>query len=165
MNPQSFVTTYKPFALQSQVETGISYLATLAQSAQETGWGQTVVGNMMFGIKATKDTAADKKQLVITTEYSRQANLEFPEVISVTRLASGMYKYKVRDWFRKYDSPADSFIDHGKFFLTNKRYAEALKVRDDPRAFVTAIGASGYATDPSYGPTLVKIIGMIEKWV
>ena len=71
MTPQEFTKKYYPFALESQKKTGINALAVMAQAAQETGWGKTVVGNMLFGVKAKATTPANKKQLLTTTEYHK----------------------------------------------------------------------------------------------
>lgn len=69
----------------------------------------------------------------------------------------------MKDWFRKYDSPEGSFSDHGRFFLENKRYAEALKVGHDPLAFLQAIAKAGYATAPAYFEILVKVTRMVMR--
>lgn len=165
MTPKEFTRLYYPEAQKAQVDTGISALAILAQAALESGWGKAAPGNMFFGIKDT-DGVNGNEQLLTTTEYSRRADLKFPEIISITpviRNGQKWFKYKVKDYFRKYNSPAESFTDHGKFFLTNPRYKEALKVKGDTNAFIDAISKAGYATDPNY-PTLLKSIAKsIEK--
>ncbi|MGL5262334.1 MAG: glycoside hydrolase family 73 protein, partial [Bacteroides sp.] len=88
---------------------------------------------------------------------------KFPEVISVTKRADGKYNYKVKDWFRRYDTPEESFTDHANFYLSNPRYAKALEVKEDPRRFADEIAKAGYATDPNYAKTLKSIIGTIER--
>lgn len=159
----SFILLYYDYAKQSEAVTGINAKAVLAQSALETGWGSTVVGNMLFGIKATPNTPVDKKQLLTTTEYLRSPNVKFPEVISVNKQSNGLYKYKVKDWFRKYDTPKESFDDHSRFFFENPRYKKALEVRQDANRFVEEIAKAGYATAPNYAGTLKSIIKMIES--
>lgn len=164
MTPKDFVKKYYPFALESEQKTGISAVATLAQAALESGWAKFAPGNMFFGVKDT-DGINGNEQLLTTTEYSRRMDLKFPEIISikpVVRNGVKMFKYTVKDWFRKYDSPADCFTDHGRFFLANPRYAAALRVKGDPVAFVKEIAKAGYATDPNYAGTLVSIIAMIR---
>ena len=161
----NFVSQYYQYAKQSEAENGINALAIMAQAALESGWGITVVGNMLFGIKATPNTPAHKRQLLTTTEYLRSSNVEFPEVISVTKQSNGLYKYKVKDWFRKYDTPKESFDDHAKFFFENPRYAKALTVRSDANRFVEEIAKAGYATAPNYAGTLKSIIKTIERYV
>lgn len=167
MKTSDFVKTYYPFAKQTEIKTGMSAIAILAQAALESGWGRVAPGNMLFGVKDT-DGVNGNEQLLVTTEYSRRIDVKFPEIISVKPVVKNgvkMFKYTIRDYFRKYNSPEESFTDHARFLLKNPRYTAALKVKQDPIAFVKAIAAAGYATDPNYAKTLVSIIGMIQKEV
>ena len=163
ITPEDFVKKYLPFALETEKKTGINHLALLAQSALESGWGQKAVGNMMFGIKATKDTPPEKRQLITTTEYLDKPNVKFPEVISVAKHPNGKYKYIVKDWFRKYDSPEESLTDHANFLKANPRYSEALKVKEFPMKFVEELAKAGYATDVNYATTLKSMIVSVQK--
>ena len=166
MTPKEFIKQYKPFALESEKKTGISHLFTLAQAALESGWAKSVSGNMFFGVKAGKDTPANKKQLLTTTEILSGPNLKhlFPLVISVKMLSSGKYKYEVKDWFRKYDTPEECFTDHAQFFFKNKRYAKALLVKADPYKFAEEVAKAGYATAINYADSLKKVIKTIEGY-
>lgn len=166
MTPKEFIKQYKPFALESEKKTGISHLFILAQAALETGWAKSVPGNMFFGVKAGKDTPANKKQLLTTTEILSGPNLKhlFPLVISVKMLPNGKYKYEVKDWFRKYDTPEECFTDHAQFFFKNKRYAKALLVRSDPYKFAEEVAKAGYATAINYADSLKKVIKTIEGY-
>ena len=121
---------------------------------------------MFFGVKAGKDTPPEKKQLLTTTETLSSPNLKhlFPLVISVNMLPSGKYKYTVKDWFRKYDTPEECFTDHAQFFFKNKRYAKALLVKADPYKFAEEVAKSGYATAPDYASSLKKVIKMLESY-
>lgn len=163
MTPESFVSTYYPFAKQTETKTGISAIALLAQAALESDWGRKAVGNMMFGIKAGKDTPANKKQLITTTEYLPTATTKFPEIVSVSKHPNGQYKYIVKDWFRKYDSPEESFTDHARFIEVNPRYSKALLVKDNPDLFVMELAKAGYATAPNYGLILQDMIKSVKK--
>ncbi len=166
MTPKEFIKQYKPFAIETERKTGISHLFTLAQAALESGWAKSVPGNMFFGVKAGKDTPANKKQLLTTTEILSGPNLKhlFPLVISVKMLPSGKYKYEVKDWFRKYDTPEECFTDHAQFFFKNKRYAKALEVKADPYKFAEEVAKAGYATATNYADSLKKIIKMLESY-
>lgn len=170
MTPKDFVKKYKPFALESEKKTGISHLFTLAQAALESGWGERGVGNNFFGIKVPKNivssTPDNKKQLFKTTEVLNAPNLgyKFPQVMSIYQLPSGKYKYEVKDWFRKYDTPEECFTDHAQFFFRNKRYAKALEVKADPYKFAEEVAKAGYATAPDYANSLKKIIKMLESY-
>lgn len=170
MTPKEFIKQYKPFALESEKKTGISHLFTLAQAALESGWGERGVGNNFFGIKVPKNivssTPDNKKQLFKTTEVLNAPNLgyKFPQVMSIYQLPSGKYKYEVKDWFRKYDTPEECFTDHAQFFFKNKRYAKALLVRSDPYKFAEEVAKAGYATATNYADSLKKIIKMLESY-
>ena len=166
MTPKEFIKQYKPFAIETERKTGISHLFTLAQAALESGWGERTFGNMLFGIKARPETPADKKQLLRTTEVLNAPNLgyKFPQVLSIYELPSGKYKYTVKDWFRKYDTPEECFTDHSQFFFKNKRYAKALEVKADPYKFAEEVAKAGYATAPDYANSLKKIIKMLESY-
>ena len=169
MTPKEFINQYKPFALETERKTGISHLFILAQAALESGWGERGVGNNFFGIKVPKNlvsnTPANKKQLFKTTEVLNDPNLgyKFPQVMSIYQLPNGKYKYEVKDWFRKYDTPEECFTDHAQFFFRNKRYAKALLVRSDPYKFAEEVAKAGYATAPNYADSLKKLIKKIEE--
>ncbi|MBK7172109.1 MAG: glucosaminidase domain-containing protein [Bacteroidales bacterium] len=165
MKPSEFVAAYGPFAKQTQEKTGISAIAILAQAALESGWGKSAPGNMFFGVKDT-DGVNGNEQLLVTTEYSRKSDLKFPEIISiepVIRNGQKYFKYRVKDYFRKYETPEECFTDHTKFFFQNSRYAAALEVRSDPYQFIDEIARAGYATAPDYAPLLKSVAKMIEK--
>ena len=169
MTKKDFIKQYKPFALESEKKTGISHLFILAQAALESGWGERGVGNNFFGIKVPKNlvsnTPANKKQLFKTTEVLNAPNLgyKFPQVMSIYQLPSGKYKYEVKDWFRKYDTPEECFTDHAEFFFRNKRYAKALLVKADPYKFAEEVAKAGYATAPNYAKILKDVIQTIEN--
>ena len=163
MKPKEFITKFLPYALETERKTGISAIFILAQSALETGWGQHAPGNMMFGVKASVSTPAEKRQLVQTTEIRDTDKAKFPVIISIEKRPDGRYKYTVKDWFRKYDSPEESFTDHARLLLTNKRYAKALEVKSDPYKFAEEVAKAGYATEPTYAERLKGVIRTIER--
>jgi len=167
MTKQAYVDYLYPFAKASQAETGISAIAQLAQGALESGWFSVAPGNMIFGVKDT-DGVNGNEQLLTTTEYSRNANAKFENIISITpvvRNGQKWFKYKIKDHFRKYPTPKESFVDHANFFIQNKRYAKALLVKSDPYKFIDEIAKAGYATDPNYATSLKSIAKSIEKLI
>lgn len=161
MTPKEFVQKFRKDAEECQRTTGIHFVATLAQAALETGWAKAVPGNMFFGIKS-KPTDTEK-QLITTREVLKTRNAKFPEIISITDNKNGTFTYKVKDWFRKYKTPADSFKDHSKFFFENPRYKNALLVRGDYNKWFDEISKAGYATDPNYANTLKAVAKTIVK--
>jgi len=165
MTPREFVTSFLPFARQTEIKTGISAIAILAQAALESGWAKAAIGNSFFGVKDT-DGINGNEQLLTTTEYSRRSDLKFPEIISVEsviRNGQKYYKCIVKDYFRKYDTPEDCFNDHVQFFFRNPRYAKALTVRSDTNRFIEEIALAGYATDPNYATVLKSVARSVER--
>jgi len=178
MTTQEFVNKFYPFAKQCEDETGLSAIATLTQAALESGWGNSIPGNMFFGIKADKNWTG-KKQLLKTTEVFKSVNRENwklwftsggRELISVKE----NYKVKngisydlfiVRTFFRAYDSPAESFKDHYTFFVKNSRYKDALTVKNDYNKFFEEIHEAGYATGVNYSNTLKGIATKIIQFI
>lgn len=167
MKPKEFAEQYWPFALATQEKTGIPAIAILAQAALESGWGKAAPGNMFFGVKDT-DGINGNEQLLRTTEYSKRADLKFPVIYSVTpviRNGQKYFKYVVRDYFRKYETPEECFTDHANLFLKNKRYQKALEVRHDAHRFIQEIAKAGYATDPDYADKLGSIARTLTKFL
>jgi len=165
MTPKDFVLNYLSFALKSEEKSGISGIFILAQAAIESGWGKVAPGNAFFGVKDT-DGINNNEQLLITTEYSRRANLKFPEIISVEPViikGQHYFKYRIKDYFRKYNSPEECFDDHANFFKSNPRYRFALAVAGDPEQMAIQVARAGYATDPGYTDTLLKVIRRIKQ--
>lgn len=165
LSPRDFVHQYWRYAQQMQKKTGISAIAILAQAAVESGWGEHAPGNMFFGIKAKATDPPRKRQLLTTTEYLKSPDQghRFPKVLSITEVRPGLWKYRVKDWFRRYRTAKGSFDDHAQFFQTNPRYAEAVRVGADPLAFLREVARAGYATDPNYFDLLAKVVRIIER--
>lgn len=146
MTPDTFFKTYYPAAEQVAAVYNIPALSILAQSANETGFGSSVAGNNMFGIKA--DAAWTGKKIAVPTH----------EVVNGNRIA-------VTSYFRAYDSPRDSFADFAKFIKANPRYKTALQYTTDPIMFSKHIAAAGYATDPNYFTKISELITEFKKKV
>lgn len=164
MTPKEFTSKFYPFAKQTEDKTGINAVAILAQAALESGWGEHAPGNMFFGVKDT-DGINGNEQLITTTEYHSRMDIKYPEVLSITPcVINGVkkFKYKVKDYFRKYETPEQCFTDHTQFFFKNPRYKKALSVCNDAGHFIDEIAIAGYATDPNYASTLKSIAKNIE---
>ena len=164
MRKEKYVEVFGPGAIASEKKTGFSAIAILAQGALESAWGDVAPGNMLFGVKDT-DGVNGNEQLLVTTEYSRNAHAPFKRILSVTpviRNGEKWFKYKIKDYFRKYETVEECMNDHVSFFTKNKRYAKALEVRHDPYLFIDAIAKASYATDPNYAKLLKSIAASIE---
>ena len=162
MTPEEFVKICLPYAQAVERKKGFHYLIPLTQGAQEAGW-KIPVGNNLFGIKDT-DGINGNEQLITTTEYSKSPNLKFPVIIhKVFDLPRKLWKYKIKDWFRKYSTVEDAFLNHCQFFEKNPRYATALKYKMDPARFFEEIAKAGYATDPDYTKNLKAVMKSVIK--
>jgi len=143
---QEFIEAVGRAARRSAQTTGVPASVTVAQAILESDWGRsrlTRQGNNLFGIKA----------------------LGVPGPAGVVSLATWEHEdgsdVAVQAPFKAYFTLEESIVDHGRFFTRNKRYAAALAVASDPRAFAQAIQDAGYATDPSYA---VKLIRLMDRY-
>jgi flagellum-specific peptidoglycan hydrolase FlgJ len=147
---------------------GIDRHFVLAMAACESGFGKSGIGNKkynLWGIKAGKSWKGEKV-LVTTTEYSKRANLKFPEIISREYDAKkGMYKYRVKDWFRSYDSFDQAIEDWINNVLKNKNFLPAWPARGNARQYIAAIQNCKYkyATAPNYVNTIHNFITVAEN--
>src|ERR1039458_8041620 len=102
MTVNDFANTYGVYAKNSEAQTNVPFLATLAQAALESAWGKHAPGNNFFGIKADSSWTGDTQ------------TLNTHEVINGVSTPTTAL-------FRKYATPEDSFIDHGNFLQQNSR--------------------------------------------
>lgn len=116
----------------------------LAQAAQETGWGQKVLPgtNNIFNIKADSGWHGPSK------------------MFSVPEFENGHTVWREQA-FRVYDSQENALRDRVAFLRENPRYAEAglfdPGTRGDLRKEAEALQRAGYATDPHYADSLVRV--------
>jgi Mannosyl-glycoprotein endo-beta-N-acetylglucosaminidase len=125
-------------AITSHQHWNVPASITLAQWVVESAWGAAMPpgSNNPFGIKATA------QQDAVDSGTHEVVN---GETITITAR------------FRKFDSLADAFDQHGKLLATASPYTRAMKVTQDPDAFADAL-TGVYATDPNYGFTLKWVI-------
>ena len=138
-----FLTTIAPYAIEAWDRFGVPASVTMAQSAQETGWGRYAPGNNYFGIKCHNQRSGPVDfdcQELTTGEWENGDRIE------------------ISDRFRTYESMADSVADYGNFLRTNSRYAPAFAVNSDADEFARALQEAGYATDPAYADSLIAIM-------
>jgi flagellum-specific peptidoglycan hydrolase FlgJ len=136
----AFIDSVSADAVRSQQVTGVPASVTLAQAILESGWGKSSLakeGNNFFGIKGQG--------------LAGSINLPTKEYVN------GQY-VTVNAPFRKYNSAEESFTDHGRFFLENRRYANAMQHADNAQQFAREIAKAGYATDPNYANKLNSLI-------
>ncbi len=167
---EHFVIRYYPYAKKAGKSSGIPVLFALAQSALESGWGKSIKGNMMFGIKKGSGKnyggwSQGDSQLITTTEYSDSAFRHFPFIYPgyPVQTSSGKWRYRIKDVFRAYPNPFFSFIDWAGLLFRNTRYKYALQHKKDPYRFAEEVAKAGYATDPYYAEKVKRIMKEIEQ--
>ena len=154
---------------QAKLAGDIDPIFTTAQAALESGWGKAAIGNNLFGITKGKSWRGPV-QLVTTTEFFSTPTVKFtaPEaVISVTKLKDRCYKYKVKRFFRLYNTAAEGLKDHAAI-LQKPQFKDAWAYRHDARQFVRKLQDninSKYATDINYVATMDKMFAMVESAV
>ena len=127
-------------AIKSQRNTGVPASVTMAQALLESDRGRSGLStkaNNFFGIKGEGPAGH------VTMPTKEHLNGRW-----VTVNAN----------FRKYNSPSESFDDHGKFLRKNSRYANAFNHTGDAKQFAREIHKAGYATDPKYSDKLISIM-------
>lgn len=133
-----FVNSIKDGAVSAYNKYGVLPSLTLAQAILETGWGDSKIGNNIFGIKAGSSWTG-KTQNCSTWEQNSDGST-----------------YQTVATFRDYDSISESIEDHAKL-LTNDRYKPVLASTNYKDAART-VRECGYATDLEYTNKLINII-------
>jgi len=130
-----YINNYKKLAMDEMVRTGIPASITLAQGIHETYAGKSELvlkSNNHFGIKCKAYWTGKK---VYHDDDARG------------------------ECFRKYDDPAVSYRDHSDFLRAGERYAFLFKLDpEDYKGWAMGLKKAGYATNPKYGPIIIKLI-------
>lgn len=147
---QDFIEGVWQFARQAAAKIGVHPGVMVAQAALETGWGKHIIqsangdsSNNLFNIKAHRDWQGAS---------TSKTTVEYEQGVAVKR----------NEPFRMYDSLQQSFDDFVSFLQSNPRYQQALAVADKPAAFIDAISAAGYATDPNYANKVKRVLAQPE---
>lgn len=154
-DPAAFARFAAPFAQASRAQTRVPAAVTLAQGILESASGTLAAGaNNYFGIKA--QAVAGQGGVFRWGPNAvgcvhKQTN-ESERGRTVRQIAS----------FRMYTDMRGSFVDHGLFLVENSRYAPAFEHVDDPEEFAKAVHRAGYATDPAYSSSLIKLMNRPE---
>ena len=145
MTPKAFVEKYGKEALRVEKETGVSSALILAQAAHESNWGKSAPGNNFFGIKGQGPGGT---QYLMTTENVNGKNV------------------RVKQSFRKYRTPEESFRDHARLISTSPNYRGVMFAMrsGDINKMAQAIGDSPYATDPQYGQKILSTMSRISEF-
>jgi len=141
MTPDQFISSIVAAAQASMRLYNVPASFTIAQGADESGWGSSALctqGCNIFGVKADPSWRGDTVDM-LTREY-----------------LNGQWVQVVAHW-RKYPDWLSCINDHAQFFIQNPRYAPAFTTVGG-EAFARAIAAAGYATDPAYADKLISIM-------
>ena len=138
---QNFIESVAQGAINGWTKYGVLPSVTVAQAILESGWGQSALSTQahnLFGIKGS---------------YNGQY------VTMQTREVYNGQSYYIYDNFRKYANNSESVEDHGNFLYSNSRYANLLGDQSYT-SVARKLQADGYATDPSYASSLIKLVEM-----
>jgi flagellum-specific peptidoglycan hydrolase FlgJ len=140
---EQFIASIAAAAVETADRTGVPASVTIAQAILESYWGSSRLAreaNNYFGIKAQ-------------TRQGSAGTVWFDvwEVIGGRNVVRS-------EPFRAYNDIAESFVDHGRFFTENTRYAAAMAARADAQQFAREINRAGYATDPAYASKLIALM-------
>ena len=128
-----YIERYKNDALIEQRDHGVPASITLAQGLLESAAG--------------------------TSKLAREGNNHFGVKCHRHR---GDSIFLGRTCYRKYRTALDSYRDHSKFLIENRRYESLFRLSlADYRGWAYGLKRCGYATDPRYAE---KLIAMIETY-
>jgi len=132
---EQYIKKYRVLAISEMQRSGIPASITLAQACLESNNGMSLLSrksNNHFGIKC-KSTWRGKK-VYHDDDYRHEC-------------------------FRKYSSVKDSYRDHSDFLMKNSRYASLFNLDiNDYKGWAYGLKRAGYATNPSYANSLIRII-------
>jgi flagellum-specific peptidoglycan hydrolase FlgJ len=135
-----FSAKVAPLIRQAAQQLGVSPRILLAQTAIETGWGRSVVGNNLFGIKAGSSWTGATVSAP-THEYE-----------------NGQY-VAIGDSFRAYPNYEASVQDFVSMVKNSPRYQAALGKGEDVSGYAQALLSGGWATDIGYVHKLEAVAG------
>lgn len=164
--PIKFITSHYPTALQAQkFFPKVPWQLFLTFSGLESEFGKHAPQWNFFGTKPGLNYKG-KKQLLTTHEiFNTKSGHSFPEIISITDSVThpGKYDWKVKDYFRAFDTPLEAFKDFGSF-VSHGCYAHALDLPTINEK-LAGIKKCGYATDPDYVNKQMKLVKLVEETV
>lgn len=132
---QQYIDQYKELAIKEMKRTGVPASIKLAQGIHETMAGQSPLvlkSNNHFGIKCKTGWNGPS---VRHTDDARN------------------------ECFRKYNTAEESYRDHSNFLKGSGRYSSLFELDPtDYEAWAKGLKAAGYATNPFYAQTLIRLI-------
>jgi LysM repeat protein len=130
-----YIKRYKNIAVAQMQKSGVPASIILGQACLESAYGKsslTVKGKNHFGIKCHSSWTG--------------AKIYYDDDLS-------------GECFRKYKTDEESFSDHSNFLRYNKRYASLFDLKPtDYKSWAYGLKKAGYATNPKYAESLIKVI-------
>jgi flagellar protein FlgJ len=145
--PADFIASSVGPAQDSQREFQVPASVTIAQAILESSWGEsglTVNDRNYFGIKCV--SPGNPGPIAVGCRAYPTTECQPPPCHPVTA------------YFRVYNSMTDSYRDHGALLRNASRYAAAFAHTGDPDAFITEVWRAGYATDPNYPDSVIRLM-------
>jgi len=145
-----FINKYKNDVIEACKGTSIFASVTMAQACLETGYGNAIFHNNMFGFKGS-------------------AKMQTNEFWDGTVAISGTQEYynnsnvptNIKDGFRVYKTVVDSIKDHNRLLNISPRYV-MVRISQTPEDQCEALRLCGYATAPDYSRILKWIINKYD---
>lgn len=152
MTRAEYIAKFGKYAIESTKGKGLFPSVLMAQAILESSDSNGVPGastlakayNNHFGVKADK------------AWKGKSINLKTREVFDNKSVI-------IKDGFRVYDNPLQSFIDRNEFLARNSRYKTAgVFAAKTAEEQAEALQRAGYATDPNYANTLKALIRTLK---
>ena len=137
LNPmiEAYIDMYRPLAIQEMQRTGVPAAIKIAQGILETEAGKSKLvksSNNHFGIKCKSNWNGER----VYHDDDEKG-----------------------ECFRKYTSPEDSYRDHSDFLKLQPRYSSLFQLDPmDYKSWAYGLKSAGYATNPKYPETLIRLI-------
>jgi flagellum-specific peptidoglycan hydrolase FlgJ len=140
---KKFFSTYKAEAIKAAAGSKVFPETILSAAYVESAGGKSLLTskyNNFFGVKASSSWKGETVALN-TKEQTKDGKV-----------------YTIKQDFRVYKTPADSFKDYVSF-VSGPRYKKAgVLTAATPEAQIKAIKAAGYATAVNYAEILIKVL-------
>jgi len=163
--------TMAKVASQIEKETGYPARMLMTQFGVESGWGKSVSGDFnYFGITKAASKSKESKMAwtneVITADQLKSFPKEERETATemdgspLNPTWSGKKRIRMKRAFASYKSLEEGVRDKVSLIMNGKRYKgafEKYKKTGDVEGLMRDVAAAGYATDPKYAETLVRI--------
>ena len=134
---RDFVKKLTPLVDKAARALGVAPRLIMAQAALETGWGQSVVGNNLFGIKASPGAPS-----ILAPTHEADASGQLLPAMAA---------------FRAFPDIAACL--HHYVTLLKAHYPGAVNAGTDTQAFARGLVQGHYATDPAYAQKLIALAG------